>query len=268
MTYTIEAHKRLGFLLNRIASAKREWAELMPAVVANHICADGRFTYSASAEVKELTDKFEKDCKSVVGGRDAFTSITGYLDDLSDSVKAIRRQRKPYGSYAPLVVAQAKSKREAEGIITSGFQRSSIKLDVGSNVGVEVEGESKYTICNYVTVAVTWWRSIGERGFGLVNMPSGLMFVTKCRPHAAPYVEHSGMNAWKIEGVTFKHGKGSAVSGWLVTHALTDHSDLDPLVCPHKRVTNMPHAFGESLSKAHNLMKQRTVRHLTKMLDA
>lgn len=267
MTYTIEAHKRLGFLLNRIASAKQEWAELLPAKVANHICSNGQFTYSATAEVKELADKFEEDCRSVVGGRDAFKSIVGYLDDLSDSVKAIRRERKPSGAYAPLKKAEAKSQREAEGIISNGFQRSNIKLVVGNDVGVEVEGESKYTRRNYVTVAVSWWRSIGERGFGLVNMPSGLMFVTKCRRRAVPYVDEDGMNAWEVEGLTFKHGKGSVVTGWLVTHTSTDHSDRNPLVCPYERVTQIPHAFGKNLSKAHSLMKQRTVRHLTKQLE-
>lgn len=267
MAYTIETHKRLGFLLNRIASARQEWAGLLPAKVANHICSEGEYIWSASAEIRELHDQFEKECRSVTGGRDAFKSIVGYLDDLSDSVKAIRRERKPSGSYAPLKVAQAKSKREAEGIIANGFQRSHIKLDVGADVGVEVEGESKYNIRNYVTVAVSWWRSIGERGFGLVNMPSGLMFVTKCRRRAVPYVDEDGMNAWEVEGVTFKHGKGSAVTGWLVTHTSTDHSDRNPLVCPHERVTQIPHAFGKNLSKAHSLMKQRTVRHLTKQLE-
>lgn len=268
MTYTIEAHKRLGFLLNRIASAKQEWAELLPEKVANYICSDGRFTYSASAEVKELADKFEEDCRSVVGGRDAFKSIVGYLDDLSDSVKAIRRERKPSGAYAPLKKAEAKSRREAEGIISNGFQRSNISLDVGSNVGVEVEGESKYTRRNYVTVSVSWWRSIGDRGLGLVNMPSGLMFVTKCRRRAVPYVDKDGMSAWEVEGLTFKHGRGSVVTGWLVTHKSTDHSGDNPLVDPYSRQTQIPHAFGTSISKAHSLMKSRTVRHLTKMLDA
>lgn len=267
MTYTIETHKRLQFLRDRIASAKQEWAELLPIKLANYICSDGRFTYSASAEIKELADKFENDCKSITGGRDAHKSITGYLDDLTDSVKAIRRERKPSGAYAPLKKAEAKSRREAEGIITNGFQRSSIKLDVGSDVGVEVEGESKYTIRNYVTVAVSWWRSVGERGFGLVNMPSGLMFVTKCRRRAVPYVDEDGMNAWEVEGLTFKHGKGSVVTGWLVTHTSTEHNERNPLVDPYSRQTQIPHAFGKNLSKAHSLMKQRTVRHLTKQLE-
>lgn len=267
MTYTIETHKRLQFLRDRIASVKQEWAELMPSKVANWVCAEGKYTFSAPQDVTELSKQFEDECKSITGGRCAYQAIIGYLDDLADSVKAIRRERKPSNAYAPLKKAERKSQREAEGIITNGFQRSNIKLAVGSDVGVEVEGESKYTRRNYVTVAVSWWRSIGERGFGLVNMPSGLMFVTKCSHRAVPYVDEDGMNAWEVEGLTFKHGKGSVVTGWLVTHTSTDHSGDNPLVDPHSRQTQIPHAFGKNLSKAHSLMKQRTVRHLTKQLE-
>jgi hypothetical protein len=38
------------------------------------------------------------------------------------------------------------------------------------------------------------------------------------------------MNAWEVQTIGFKHGKGFEESGWLVTHQSTEHDECHPLV--------------------------------------
>lgn len=128
-------------------------------------------------------------------------------------------------------------------------------------------GRSRYTLKNYVSIGATWWRAVGSKGFALINSTSGIRFVLTCSPRDVRYVDEDGMNAWQVRTVGFKHGRGFEENGWLVTHKSTEHDDLHPLYC-HDEKTTTPHAFSSHLSKAHSLMKNRTVRHLTKMLDA
>jgi hypothetical protein len=168
------------------------------------------------------------------------------------------------------------SRMQAISSLDGGFPKSSIQLTSKGDgdplrlpVGLVVdEGRSRYSLINYVTIGATWWRSVGSKGFALINSTSGIRFVLTCVPRNVKYVDEDGMNAWEVRTVGFKHGKGFEENGWLVTHQSTDHNDLHPLYCYNERATMIPHAFSAHLSKAHSLMKNRTVRHLTKMLDA
>lgn len=196
-------------------------------------------------------------------------AITEYLDNLADSMKSIRRARKPSEAYAPLKRQRLKSDNEASGLLTAAFPRSHTSLNVSEHVGVHCENEDsqhKHNIRNYVTVGVSWWKSVGSRGLALINAPSGVMFTLRCKPRHVKYVDEDGMQAWEVTAVSIKHGRASEVTGWLVTHLPAEHSDQHPLVHPADRETLTPHAFGKNLSKAHSLMKQRTVRHLVKQM--
>ena len=269
MTYTIEAHKRLQFLRERIKSVQDEWADKLPRAVSGHVCSGSKYLFRANSEVQELGAAFEKECNEEIGGRDMHSAIFEYLDNLADSMKAIRRARKPSGSYAPLKKQRLKTDNEASGLLTAAFPRSHTSLNVGEHVGVHCEdAQTKYNIRNYVTVGVSWWKSIGSRGLALINAPSGVMFTLRCKPRNVKYVAEDDMQAWEVTAVAIKHGRASEVTGWLVTHLPEEHSDKYPLVHPADRVTQIPHAFGKNLSKAHSLMKQRTVRHLVKQLGA
>ena len=266
--YTQITHKRLEFIRGQVAIARNQWKDIVPFKVFDAFVGDGKYSFRLASDVIEMRDIAEHALLKETGDSAAWDAIETYASKLGDAIKEIRRNRKNKKAYAPLADAKETSKRNAGRIIEKGFQRSRINVEVGSDVGVIVEGsDNKWNIKNYVTVGVTWWKTVGLRGFGLINAPSGIRFVLSCRYRHAQYVVDDEMNAWEVRTIGFKHGKAFEETGWLVTHRSTEHDDLHPLVNHSERNTLIPHAYGKHLSKAHSLMKQRTVRHLTKMLD-
>jgi len=89
----------------------------------------------------------------------------------------------------------------------------------------------------------------------------------RCKPIDVQYVDEAGLNAWEVTVVGFNKKKGFTEHGYLITHKASDHDDLHPLFDMIRDEAVIPHSFGESLSKAFNLMNRRTVRHLTKMME-
>jgi hypothetical protein len=269
MNKNIERHKAYQRLISRVANLREQWQSDVDTRLIDAIIAHGKFSYRMPTSIRDDFDRIEGHMLSLTGSGEAWDAFGNYAHYLGEAIRDIRRERKRKSSYAPVQDALAKSKRQAENALHRGFPKSSIHLGgKGSPVGLEVEeGRSRYTLKNYVSIGATWWRSVGSKGFALINSTSGIRFVLTCRPRDVRYVDEDGMNAWEVRTVGFKHGRGFEENGWLVTHKSTEHDDLHPLYC-HDEKTTTPHAFSSHLSKAHSLMKNRTVRHLTKMLDA
>ena len=269
MIYTIKAHKRLSFLSSQIKIAVDQWADTFGKDILYHVIKHSKFSYRMTNDMNVRLKDIEKSLLEETGNNDTYNGALDYLSNLGDSMQSIRKARKDREAYHPLKEAKEKSKRWIDKVTGVAFQRSRIKCKVGGDIGLEVVNpESEYSKYNNVTVGVSWARSVFERGFSLVNAPDALMLVMSVTPRNVAYVDEDGMNAWKVRVVKFKHGKGFEDEGWLVTHKSTEHDELHPLVDSSSRKTIIPHAYGKNLSKAHSLMKQRTVRHLTKMLDA
>jgi len=269
MNYTIKAHKRLSFLSSQIKITVNQWADIFGKDILYHITKHSKYSYRMPNDMNVRLKDIEKSLLEETGNNDAYNGVLDYLSNLGDSMQSIRKARKDSEAYHPLKEAKEKSRRWIDKVTGVAFQRSRIKCKVGGGIGLEVVNpESEYGKYNNVTVGVSWARSVLERGFSLINAPDALMLVISCTPRDVAYVDEDGMNAWKVRVVKFKHGKGFEDEGWLVTHKSTEHDQLHPLVDCSSRKTVIPHAYGKNLSKAHSLMKQRTVRHLTKMLDA
>jgi hypothetical protein len=269
MTYTIKAHKRLSFLSSQIKITVNQWADTFGKDILYHVIKHSKYSYRMNDDMKVRMKDIEHSLLEETGNNDAYNGVLDYLSHLGDSMQSVRRARKNSEAYHPLKEAKEKSRRWIDKVTGVAFQRSRIKCKVGGDTGLVVENpESEYSKCNHVTVGVSWARSVFERGFSLINAPDALMLVMSCTSRNVAYVDEDGMNAWKVRVVKFKHGKGFEDEGWLVTHKSTEHDELHPLVDSSSRKTVIPHAYGKNLSKAHSLMKQRTVRHLTKMLDA
>jgi len=268
MTYTKETHNHLKFLRKQVANVRLQWSEIVPAAVIDAIVKNGKYSYRLSGDIMEMRNQAEQILQKETGSSNAWDAISSYASELGDAIKDIRRARKHKKSYSPLADAKKMSQRGLSDVVRNAFQRSHAHTSVGSEVGIDVEdGGNKWNIKNYVTVGATWYRSVFLHGFSLINAPSGLRLVIQCKYRQVKYVDEDNMNAWEVRTIGFKHGKGFEESGWLVTHKSTQHDECHPLVDSVSRETQTPHAFGKNLSKAHSLMKQRTVRHLTKMLD-
>ena len=267
MEYTKEQHTYLEFLRLKLQSFQKEWQDVVPLTVSGRIATESKYLFRSGDSVRKAANDTEDFMRGFEGGNLTFDALTSYLDGLGDNIKTIRSGRKSGRSYSPLKEAKYKSKAEAERVLSNAFPRSHASLDISKDVGVACQDhQNKWNVRNYVNVGVTWWRSVGRRGFGMVNAPSGLLFITSCKYRDVKYVTEENMNAWEVTGVSMKSGRGQNVSGWLVTHKSTDHNDDTPLVSYHDRVTRIPHAFGKNLSRAHSLMQQRTMRHLVKQL--
>lgn len=270
MQYTVNAHKAHQRLLKRAAQFRAQWQDDVDIGVINAILAHGVYSvYRAKQAVCDSMDSAEDTLKQLTGGRDAWRSFTDGGTHLGDAIRNMRRKRKNRTEYAPVIHALEASKNHADAALGAGFQRSRtkvMKVGKGGTVGLEVE-ESGHYISNHITVGASWFRSVANRGMSLINAPDGLRFVLRSSPRDVMYVDDDGMNAWQVTVIGFKHGKGFSQDGWVVTHKSTEHDYLHPLVDPESRNTVIPHSFGLTLQKAHSLLKSRTVRHLTKMLD-
>jgi hypothetical protein len=276
MNKDIEKHKMYQRLIGRVANLREKWRDDVDIRVIDAIVAHGRYGYRMPLNIRDDFDKVEGEMLLLTGSGDTWDAFSNYAGYLGEAIRDIRQSRKRKQSYAPVEDALKNSRMQAISSLDGGFPKSSIQLTSKGDgdplrlpVGLVVdEGRSRYSLINYVTIGATWWRSVGSKGFALINSTSGIRFVLTCVPRNVKYVDEDGMNAWEVRTVGFKHGKGFEENGWLVTHQSTDHNDLHPLYCYNERATMIPHAFSAHLSKAHSLMKNRTVRHLTKMLDA
>lgn len=270
MNKDIEKHKLYQRLIGRVANLREQWRNDVDIRVIDAIVAHGRYGYRMPLNIRDDFDKVEDEMLLLTGSGDTWDAFSNYASYLGEAIRDIRNSRKRKQSYAPVEDALKNSRGQAGASLNGGFPKSSIQLGKrGDPVGLEVdEGRSRYSLKNHVSIGATWWRSVGSKGFALINSTSGIRFVLTCVPRNVKYVDEDGMNAWEVRTVGFKHGKGFEENGWLVTHKSTDHDDLHPLYCYNERATMIPHAFSAHLSKAHSLMKNRTVRHLTKMLDA
>lgn len=270
MNKRIEKHKAYQRLIGRVANLREQWRNDVDLRVIDAVVAHGRYGYRMPLNIRDDFDKVEGEMLSLTETGETWDAFSSYANHLGEAIRDIRNSRKRRKSYAPVEDALKNSRSNARSALDMGFPKSSIQLGKsGDPVGLEVdEGRSRYSLKNYVSIGATWWRAVGSKGFALINSTSGIRFVLTCVPRNVKYVDEDGMNAWEVRTVGFKHGKGFEENGWLVTHQSTEHDDLHPLYCHDKRSTIIPHAFSEHLSKAHSLMKNRTVRHLTKMLDA
>lgn len=270
MAYTTDTHRIYKNLLSRINSFREQWRDDVPVEVINSILEHGRYSYKSTKQVGEKMEEAETRMLYTTGSRDAWDAFAQYAGSLGDAIKNIRRDRKRRDIYAPVLRAVEYSRTIASAAVANGFSRTSINVEKSSSdnpVGLFVyEGRSRYSMKNYIYVGATWGRTIGDRGMALINAPDGLRFVLKCSPRNVMYVDDDGMNAWQVTVIGFKHGKGFTQEGWVVTHKSTEHDHLHPLV-NDSRKSEIPHSFGFTLQKAHSLLKSRTVRHLTKMLD-
>lgn len=268
LEYTRDTHKHLMFLKAQVRDLQQRWSEYSNPILTGRIVGQGKYTYTSSASTSEMHDEAEKKIQGAAGNRFSCRGFFDYLDDIGDSIKAIRKERKNAVPYNPIKLHKKLSNSLADRFLKEAFPRSPIRMDRDAKAGLQVEGESKYTMQNYISVGVGWSKTVWERGFCIINAPSGFRFVLRCKPFDVQYVEADNMNAWHVTTIGFKHGKGSMEDGWLITHKSTDHNADSQLVDLSKKETSIPHAYGTSISKAHSLMKSRTVRHLTKMLDA
>jgi hypothetical protein len=271
MAYTENCHKQLNLLTKQITAITDQWRDFIPARIFHVIADVGKHSFKIPIEVQDEMNSIQRDMHIETGSVDAWNSATTYVDNLRDAIRSIRKRRKERQAYSPLAEHKSFSKNFARHTVSEAFQRSWIGVSLkttGNEPTLEVDGERKYTIKNFVTIGVTWYRTVASRGFALINAPQGLRFVVSCKYRYVQYVDEDGMNAWEVQTIGFKNGKGFEESGWLVTHQSTEHDECHPLVCESSRQTEIPHAVGKNLSKAHSLLKQRTVRHLTKMLDA
>lgn len=270
MQYTVNAHKAHQRLLKRAAQFRAQWQDDVDIGVINAVLGLGRYsTYRMVRTVGDKLDEAESTLRQLTGSKDAWNAFADGGTYLGDAIRNMRKNRKHRTEYAPVVHALEASKRHAETALNVGFQRSRtkvMKVGKGGAVGLEVEQSGHY-IDNHITVGASWFRSVANRGMSLINAPDGLRFVLKSSPRDVMYVDDDGMNAWQVTVIGFKHGKGFSQDGWVVTHKSTEHDYLHPLVDPESRDTVTPHSFGLTLQKAHSLLKSRTVRHLTKMLD-
>lgn len=267
LEYTRDTHKHLMFLKAQVKDLQERWSEYSNPVLTGRIVGRGKYNH-ASISTSDMHDEAEKKIQDAAGNRFSARGFFDYLDDIGDSIKTIRKDRKTVTPYNPIKLHKKLSNSLADRFLKEAFPRSPIRMDRDAKAGLQVEGESKYTMQNYISVGVGWSKTVWERGFCIINAPSGFRFVLRCKPFNVQYVEADNMNAWHVTTIGFKHGEGSMEDGWLITHKSTDHNADSQLVNVSHRKTSIPHAYGTSISKAHSLMKSRTVRHLTKMLDA
>lgn len=265
MQKAIREYKEYRDMVDALEQVRRLYHQRgMSNVAFGGICLFGGRSYRLNQAQDEALDKFRDNIAD-----EHERGLFQYLDQLNDGIASYRRRSKHVDEYDPLKNAQHKSRRMAEIAVGNGFARSRINVTVGRDVGVEVNNpQSQYSKSNDLTVPLTWNKAVSERGFALVQAPDGLRLILRCSHRRIGYVEDEGFNAWEVTAVSFKHGKGEVEQGFLVTHQSSDHSHDNPLVDQYDRKTLIPHAYGTSLKKAFSLLKSRTVRHLTKMLDA
>ena len=270
MKYTIEMHRRMQFIKQQIAECQRQWKDIMPKDVAGQICETGQYSSRAKHGLMEKMSQVEERLRQETGSRDVWDGLACYLKELRNSIAHVRSElRGGVEEYAPVKRAGKYAKRRADDLLSNAFPRTSIDLHIGAGYEVGAEhndASTKWNLRNDVTVGVAWFKSVGKRGFGLINAPEGTLFVLRCKPRSVKYVDEDGMNAFEVQAVGFKHGKCYDMNGWLVTHQSSDHSAELPLVCKYTGSMDIPHAFGVNLGKAHKLLQRRTVAHLTKQL--
>ena len=268
----IDTYKNIEFLRNDLEKFKAHWSGgimgVPMKVIAHFIKHGTHSSYRADADVKEQIHAIE-DRLAKSNSQNIWKAFEIYCENAGKAIRSYRNDRKLVGDYEPLKMAKTQSKRRAQRVIDQAFPRSTAEICSGSSGDseVEVENEDRYNMSNLVPVPITWFKAVYSRGFSIIRSPKGKRFVMRCKPVAVQYVDEAGLNAWKVTVVGFNKKKGFTEHGYLITHKSSDHDDLHPLFDLSDDEAVIPHSFGESISKAYNLMNRRTVRHLTKMME-
>lgn len=268
----IDTYKNIEFLSNDLEKFKADWSGgivgVPMKVIAHYIKHGTHSSYQANSDVREQINAIEERMLKS-DSLNIWKAFEVYCENAGKAIRRYREERKQIDGYSPLKIAKTQSKRRAQRIIDQAFPRSTSEICSGSNGDseVEVENEDRYNMSNLVPVPITWFKTIYSRGFSIIRSPKGKRFVMRCKPVAVQYVDEAGLNAWEVVVVGFNKKRGFTEHGYLITHKASDHDDLHPLFDLSADEAVIPHSFGESISKAFNLMNRRTVRHLTKMME-
>lgn len=267
-----DTYKNIQFLLSDLENFKAHWSGgimgVPMKVIAHYIKHGTHSSYRADQDVKPQIHAIEERLAKS-NSENIWKAFENYCENAGKAIRRYREEIKQIDGYSPLKNAKTKSKRQAQRVIDSAFPRSTSEIFSASNGDskVEIENEGRYNMSNLVPVPITWFKTIHLKGFSIIQSPKGKRFVMRCKPVDVQYVDEAGLNAWEVTVVGFNKKMGFTENGWMITHKSSDHDDLHPLFDMIRDETVIPHSFGESLSKAFNLMNRRTVRHLTKMME-
>lgn len=268
----IDTYKNIEFLRNDLEKFKAHWSSgvmgVPMKVIAHYINHGTHASYRANADVREQIQEIENRLGESSSNR-IWKTFEVYCENAGNAIRGYREDRKLVEDYEPLKMAKTQSNRRAQRVIDQAFPRSTAEICSGSNGDseVEVENEDRYNMSNLVPVPITWFKTVYARGFSIIRSPKGKRFVMRCKPVAVQYVDEAGLNAWEVVVVGFNKKRGFTEHGYLITHKASEHDQLHPLFDLSHDEAVIPHSFGESISKAYNLMNRRTVRHLTKMME-
>ena len=262
----MKQHKNFMFLSERLEEFKTEWSKVVPREIIVTILKHGKYGhFRLGRDIRELINSTKDEFTENSSG-DVWNLFETTAHYLGESIRDYRRLRKHVEDYSPVKDAAKSSLNHAKEIFDMSFMRSNISCTQGDEWDLKVEHEDTYAQRSLICVPVSWKKTVYDKGFSLISSPKGKRFILRCKPVDVKYIDDEGYNAWKVTAVGFYKNKGFTEDGWLITHKSTEHDDLHPLFSKLTDEMLIPHSFGTDLSKAFSLMKNRTVRHLTKMM--
>ena len=271
MEYSKDVHKQLNFLRRQLVKFIDDYKEFAPKEVFADIIVAGKYSFNAGKrtsleERMKARDNFDKNC--IYSCWD--DTVVHYIAEMSEAIQRIRRVRQEVKKFNPVQKVKRASSRGSSEWLGKAFPRTNTETFIRDNPStptLEVEHkEDKWRRRGVICIPVHWSQSVYEKGLALVNAPKGTLFIVRAQKRDVQHVNEEGMTAWKVTAIGSNKGCCYLVDGWVVTHNSNEINSGSPLV-DDQRETLVPHAFGVNLPKAVSLMKSRTVRHLTKMLD-
>ena len=265
--YTQEMHKHLEFLRAEIEDTAKRWSPYMDRTTAGKMAGDGRYSYSHRHVTEELDERLSQLCG---GSKDSFWAIGHHLDSMGDAIKKIRNIRRGHPTdvqYEPLRKHRDKTEAVFANAISRCFPRAATRIRNGQPHAETENPGKKYSARHYVSVPISWYRSVGTKGIAMVKAGDGIRCVIYARQNNVDWVTDEKMVCFNVTTFSIKHNKSTVEDGWLVVHEDTLLSEFEPLMDWGERTVAKPHAYNVNLRKAVSLLKSRTFNRLVDMLD-
>lgn len=266
MIYDIETHKMHEYLRDSIKAFSIVFG--IPPVVVRDMA---KFSVWSS-NLSENTRQFMLG-NQVAGSNHLYRGMFEAIDEWSDGIVKIRRERKDVDKYQPVKTSIKDGQKFASNILGTLFPRSNYQINSHDKKDYSERSENGWVFCtdvdayypiNHLRLPVTWYSKVYKKGLAVIKSTKGQRFVVSAEEFKASWLDDEDMTAYRVVSTAPHKKLASVEDGWVVVFNQQKPSKKSPLFSSDDNYIDalLPHSYNTTLPKAVSLLRRRVTSHV------